>query len=92
MTCFSMTHIFSCFFFFFWIICTDYEFKSTPSGPYGQYLAAALGRALQCALADICEKRPSDPIEHLAWYLKKYALNAQEAKMVRLKNFIKYPT
>jgi hypothetical protein len=42
------------------------------------------GPALSKALAEIVEKRPSDPIEFLANYLYKYADNKRHEKKVRL--------
>ena len=47
-----------------------------------KYLAQVLGSALQKALAEICERRPWDPIEYLALWLRKYAQNMKRQQQV----------
>ena len=48
-----------------------------PCTPDATYVAKVLGSALTTALAELAEKRPWDPIEHLAHYLYKYADNVR---------------
>ena len=46
-----------------------------------KYLAgSSLGHVLPAALAETCVKRPADPIEFLAMYLRKQAHNAQQQR------------
>ncbi|XP_064648480.1 poly [ADP-ribose] polymerase tankyrase-like [Lineus longissimus] len=54
-----------------------------PSTIDGKYLAQNVGAALEEALAEICQKRPHDPVEYLAQYLYKYDNNMKYAKEVR---------
>jgi hypothetical protein len=61
-----------------------------PSTLDGKYLAQNVGDALEVALAEICQKRPYDPIEYLAQYLYKYAANLQYAQEVSTFDFLTY--
>ena len=48
-----------------------------------EYLARALGGALKQALAEICERKPWDPIEYLAHWLKNHSANADYERRVK---------
>ena len=52
------------------------------SSTESSYLAVSLGSALPAALSEISDKRPWDPIEYLAHWLKKYAHNARQQQQV----------
>lgn len=47
-----------------------------------EYLTKHVGNALALGLAEIAEKRPVDPIEYLAHWLRKYVENQDVAKKV----------
>ena len=40
-----------------------------------EYLKRHVGRALSQGLAEVCLKRPLDPVEYLAFWLRKYVEN-----------------
>ena len=47
-----------------------------------EYLKRHVGKALSEGLAEICLKRPVDPVEYLAFWLRKYVENeAYNAKV-----------
>lgn len=46
------------------------------------YLKKCLGDFLTCALAEVAEKRPADPIEFIAQCLYKYVENQNFIKQV----------
>ncbi len=50
-----------------------------------QYLINNIGHILTDAITEICEKRPWDPIEYLALYLKQYALHKYLKEKVMFK-------
>jgi len=41
------------------------------------YLENAIGKPLVKAVAEVCEKRPADPIEYIASFLHKYREQSQ---------------
>ncbi|XP_043198451.1 DPY30 domain-containing protein 1-like [Amphibalanus amphitrite] len=53
----------------------DAEALSAESG----YLQEKLGVALTCGLAEVCRRRPSDPIQFLAQWLLRFRHFSQEA-------------
>jgi hypothetical protein len=50
----------------------------------GQYVAHTVGPALAKGLAEIVEKRPADPVEYLAHFLRKYVQNVDMENQDRL--------
>lgn len=52
-----------------------------------EYLRAHLGVCLTECLAEVCEKRPKDPIEFIAQWLYKYLDNVNYAKEVQYEYF-----
>lgn len=47
-----------------------------------EYLKKHVGYALAAGLAEIAQKRPVDPVEYLAHWLRKYVENEDFAKTV----------
>ncbi|XP_037071886.1 DPY30 domain-containing protein 1-like [Pollicipes pollicipes] len=47
-------------------------------GDESRYLREKLGTALTCGLAEVCRKRPSDPIQFLAQWLLRFRHFTQE--------------
>ena len=53
-----------------------------PALPDSEYLARAIGSALTQALAEVCDRRPWDPIDYLSNWLRKYADNSRYKREV----------
>ena len=49
-----------------------------------EYLRKQVGVPLALALAEVCEKRPVDPIEYISFWLTKYVENQKVAEEVWL--------
>jgi len=47
-----------------------------------KYLQESVGTCLSSCLAEVCEKRPSDPIEYIAHWLYKHVENVAAEKQV----------
>lgn len=45
-----------------------------------QYLRDTVGTCLSACLAEVCQKRPTDPIEYIAYWLYKHVENVQTEK------------
>jgi hypothetical protein len=45
--------------------------------PEHQYLERTVAEPLVQAIADVCQKRPTDPIQYIAGYLYKYQQECQ---------------
>ena len=58
-----------------------------PNGRDGQYLAQAVGQVLAEALAEVCVKKPPDPIEYLSHLLRQQADKTRLAQEVGV-NFL----
>lgn len=43
-----------------------------------EYLKQHVGNALKLGLAEVCMKKPFDPIDYLSQWLKKYVVNQEE--------------
>ena len=61
---------------------TATKFPLPKSGTEALYLGEQLGDALGRGLAEICVQRPTDPIEYLALWLKRYSDNMRREKEV----------
>ena len=48
------------------------------------YLRETVGECLSKCLAEVCEKRPADPIEYIAQWLYKHAHNVELASQVTI--------
>ena len=49
-----------------------------------EYLKIRVGKALSEGLAEVCLKRPVDPVEYLACWLRKYVENEAHNEKVLL--------
>jgi Dpy-30 motif len=47
-----------------------------------KYLRENIGDCLSSCLAEVCEKRPADPIEYIAQWLYKHVDNVEKQKQV----------
>ena len=55
-----------------------------------EYLKQQVGGALAAGLSEVCQKKPVDPIDYLAKWLKKYVQNVHEQEKVYLYTLFYY--